>query len=798
MTIVMLAQVFFPDTIGGAGRYLYELAVGLLARGHRVVILTKQVDQTPDEEVLDGLRILRYGPLARWRDIPRAWLAIRGHLRRLAQEQPYDLIAIQQPLPACALLMSRQARRVPWVYHFHSPWAHEFRLMRAARRWDPLGPLLGALMRGVEHQLLLQVCACVTLSRWMKELLLKVHGLPEATVHVVAGCADLERFQPAPQRDAVRQRLGFPQDRAVLLTVRNLVPRMNLDGLIHAMRLVVAQRPDALLMIGGSGPLAHSLQTLIQQVELGGHVRLVGAIADAHLPQWYQAADVFVMPSRALEGFGLATLEALACGTPVVGTPVGGTQELLSALDPSLLCQGVGPEAIASTILRTLDRLREATARQECSARCRDFALRFSQHAMVEALERTYRDAVRVRVLHVHTLPVVSGSGLNTFCSMQGQRDASYDVELACGTHGGRPQVPSREPSRDAPGESLLDLVERAGLVARPMRHLVQPVAPFHDLLAVVELWWLIRAHRYTIVHTHNSKAGLIGRLAAKLAGVPVIVHTVHGFAFHAYERWWRRQLFRALERMAARWCDHLIMISEPLITWALEARIAPREQMTKIYSGIDLSAFQRPVDPASLREEFGFRDQEFIVGQVAKLWPGKGHEVLFRAVARLKDRLPRLRLLVIGEGELRATLRRLAQTLDISDRVIFAGFRSDVAALTHLFDVAVLPSLFEGMGRAILEAQAAGKPVIASRVGGTPDLIRDGVNGVLVEPGDVEALAAALCRLYEQPQLRRALGQTAQQMMDRRFEARTMVEQIIGLYDTLRERKLGMAPRCF
>ena len=853
MNILLIAQVSFPTTIGGAGRYVYTLATGLAARGHRVVVLAlgdsadragtilagegvpttdgvsadragtilagegvSQVAGLPTEEVpcaaqrtakqdepgLDGVQVMRCGSLHRWWQVPAALLSVRRVFQELDAQHPFELISIHQPLLALALLGDWRARRLPWVYHFHSPWAEEARIWRRIPWWDAVGQGGLWLRWLIEHLVVRQARRCVTLSESMRAMLLAAHRLPTEAgtppaggvadgsadtrsvrpterVRVIPGCVDLTRFQPTASQTAVRRELGLPLDRPILLTVRNLVPRMNLDGLIRAMRLVVQERPEALLLIGGSGPLAASLQALTRSLGLEDRVRLLGKIPEEQLVQWYQAVDLFVMPSMALEGFGLATLEALACGTPVVGTPIGGTTELLTDLDPSLLCAGTDPQAIASTILRTLTRVSDPQVREDLSARCRTFASRFSHQTMVETLDRTYRDLGRVRVLHVHTLPVVSGSGLNTLLSMQGQRDAGYDVELAC-----------------APGGPLLGEVERAGLVARPVRHLVQPVDPFHDLLAVVELWRLIRSSGYTIVHTHNSKAGFIGRLAAKLAGAPVIIHTVHGFAFHAYERWWRRQLFRALERMAARWCDHLIMISEPLITWALEVRIAPREQMTKIYSGIDLDAFRRPVDPASLRGEFGFRDQEFIVGQVAKLWPGKGHEVLFHAAARLKDRLPRLRLLVIGEGELRATLHRLAQELDISDRVIFAGFRSDIAALTHLFDVAVLPSLFEGMGRAILEAQAAGKPVIASRVGGTPDLIRDGVNGCLVEPGNVEALAGALCRLYEQPQLRRALGQTAQQMMDRRFEARTMVEQIVSLYDTLRERKLGMAHR--
>lgn len=780
MNILIVTQFFFPDTIGGAGRYARDLAAGLVARGHRVVVLTSQPVGTPAEELLDGIRVVRYGSLRRWWHVPASLVAVCRLFRRLHRQQPFDLISIHQSLPALALLLERRARRLGWVYHFHSPWAQESRIIHAPRWWHPATHMRLWIMQGIERGVLRHAQCRVTLSKSMKAVLLATHRLPTETVCVIPGWVDGRHFQPAASAAAdIRRQLGLPLDRQILLTVRNLMPRMNLDGLLRAMRIVVNERPDTLLLIGGAGPLAASLRALVASLRLEEHVRLLGKIPEPQLAQWYQAADLFVVPSKALEGFGLATMEALACGTPVVGTPIGGTQELLTQFDPSLVCDSTHPRAMASAILRTLPRCAEPAARRALRQRCLAFAARFGQEEIVGLIEQAYRRLGRIHVLHVHTLPVISGSGLNTFLTMQGLPEDRYAVELGC-----------------APGGPLIEQVERHGMVVRRLRHMVQPLHPARDLFATAELWRLIRRHRYTIVHTHNSKAGFIGRLAARLAGVPVVIHTVHGFAFHAYERWWRRRLFLVLERVAARWCDRLIMISQPLVEWALRERIAPRQKMVRIYSGIDLSAFRQPVDVAALRETFGLRHQEFIVGEVAKLWPGKGHQVLLRAAATLKDHVPSLTLLIIGEGELRASLTRLAQELGLRDRVTFMGFRSDVPALTHCLDVAVLPSFFEGMGRAVIEAQAAGKPVIATRVGGIPDLITDGVTGLLVEPGNVEQLASAIRRLYEQPALRRQLGEAAQRSADGRFEAQTMVKAIVSVYDELLERHLSRAHR--
>ena len=181
-----------------------------------------------------------------------------------------------------------------------------------------------------------------------------------------------------------------------------------------------------------------------------------------------------------------------------------------------------------------------------------------------------------IKVLHIHTLPIISGSGINTFLSMKGTKSDTMSMALAC-----------------APGGPLLDLVRDEGMEVITFPDLVQPIAPIKDISAVINLYRYLRKSRYHVVHTHNSKAGFVGRLSAKLAGVPVIIHTVHGFAFHDQEPLWRRILFRNLERMASKWCDKMIFISGPLIDWALREKITSAGKFLKIYSGIDPDLFQ-------------------------------------------------------------------------------------------------------------------------------------------------------------------------------------------------------------
>jgi len=380
-----------------------------------------------------------------------------------------------------------------------------------------------------------------------------------------------------------------------------------------------------------------------------------------------------------------------------------------------------------------------------------------------------------VKILHIHTLPVISGSGINTFLTMKGMRGSRYESVLAC-----------------APGGPLMDLIQRHGMEVKPVPSLVQPLHPLKDSLAVLDLTRHLLRRPCHIVHTHNSKAGFVGRLSAKLARVPVIVHTVHGFAFHDQEPLWRRILFRNLERIAAHWCDKMIFISQPLVDWALRERIGHPEKMVRIYSGIEPERF-RPVseqEKRAIRQKWGLGEEDAVIGIVSKLWKGKGHELLIRAFQRIKREKAEARLVIVGEGSLRESLRSLVRRLDLAHDVIFTGFLADVPQILATFDVAVLPSYFEGMGRVLLEAMAMGKPVVGTRVGGIPDLIEEDVNGYLVSPGNEEELAAALLKILNNKSLAAKMGEAGRKKMTERFSADTMVRSIEKVYLELLERK--------
>ncbi len=386
----------------------------------------------------------------------------------------------------------------------------------------------------------------------------------------------------------------------------------------------------------------------------------------------------------------------------------------------------------------------------------------------------------KIKILHLHTLPIVSGSGINTFLSMKGVDRTQYDVELGC-----------------APGGRLIELVESNGMTVRRIAHFVQPINPVKDMLALLEVTQFLSRHHYHIIHTHNSKAGFIGRLAGRLASVPIIVHTVHGFSFHDQEPLWKRILLLNLERLASRWCDKMIFISQPLIDWGLKERVATPENIVKIYSGIEMDKFQPAAreEQHRLRQRWGLNIADAVVGIVSKLWEGKGHGVLIRAFEKLLTHIPNAKLLIVGEGDIEDILRRAVAKNGLNSRVLFTGFQMNIRDIVACFDVAVLPSFFEGMGRVLLEAMAMEKPVVGTRVGGIPDLIEDGVNGFLVEPGSVDRLADAIMRILTQPKLAHQMGRAGRKKIRTRYSADHMVRAIESVYrDLLVKKGLNIA----
>lgn len=378
----------------------------------------------------------------------------------------------------------------------------------------------------------------------------------------------------------------------------------------------------------------------------------------------------------------------------------------------------------------------------------------------------------RIKVAHVITRLTQGGAQENTFHTVRLANRDRYDVDLIAGFPLG------------AEG-SLEPRVEAAGNPIVRIPTLVREVSPRNDWATLGKLTRLFRERRYDIVHTHTSKAGILGRLAAKRAGVSIVVHTPHGNIFDGYFSPARTRLFNQLERRAARWCDRIIELTPGGIEQHLAIGIGRPDQFVHIFSGIDFAPFKTARQRrGEMRAKLGISEGAFVVAAVGRLEPVKGFTYLVASARALCRDFDHVVFLHAGAGSLEAELRSEAEPL--GDAFRFLGWRGDVPEVMAACDALAVPSLNEGMGRVVLEAGAAGIPVVAARVGGLPDVVRDGETGWLVDPKSPEALAAGLERLIRDPEQARVMGRAGHAHAVPDYSIERMVEKIEALYEEL------------
>lgn len=375
-----------------------------------------------------------------------------------------------------------------------------------------------------------------------------------------------------------------------------------------------------------------------------------------------------------------------------------------------------------------------------------------------------------IRVLHVITRLVMGGAQANTLLTVAHLDRTRYRVTLASG--------PSTGP------EGTLEDQISEDITFERIPQLVRDPHPTKDVIALRRLYALMRRDRYHIVHTHTTKAGLLGRIAARLARVPLVVHTPHGQAFHGYLNSAGSRALQRVECWLARWTDRVICLTEAERQDHLRFRVGPPGKFDVIHSGIDIERFKkaRLASSPHMRRGLGLPEDGPLVACVARLVPVKGVSHLLEAVPMVRAVVPQATVVFVGDGPLRGELEQRAAALRLDGAVAFLGLRQDVADILALCDVAVLPSLNEGMGRAAVEAFAAGRPVVGSRVSGIQDVIVDGQTGFLVPPAHPQALADAIIRCLTNPDLADAMGRRAQAEAER-YSITGMIAKIDRLY---------------
>lgn len=386
-----------------------------------------------------------------------------------------------------------------------------------------------------------------------------------------------------------------------------------------------------------------------------------------------------------------------------------------------------------------------------------------------------------MHVVHYITRLIIGGAQENTLLTVEDQQNLFGDrVTLITGPGLG-------------PEGSLEERARRGGVDLRILDASRRALHPWRDARTYSQVVSLLRQIQPDLLHTHSSKAGIIGRVAAARLKLPC-VHTIHGASFHTGQSRIAFGVYQWLERWAARATDQFISVCDAMTDQYVEARVAPRDRFITISSGFDVEPFLTPeVPPAEMRARLGIAPDDIVIGKVARLFPLKGHEYLVQAARDVLVRCPRARFLLVGDGILRPGFEAELTAAGIRDRFVFTGLvpPQDVARLIHAMDIVVHTSVWEGLARVLPQGLIAGKPVVSYDIDGAREVVLPGVTGFLVPPRQIPELVDALVTLSSDAALRQKLGAQGRDRFTDQFRHQTMTRRIREVYaDVLSRRK--------
>jgi glycosyltransferase involved in cell wall biosynthesis len=384
----------------------------------------------------------------------------------------------------------------------------------------------------------------------------------------------------------------------------------------------------------------------------------------------------------------------------------------------------------------------------------------------------------KLRVLRAITRLNIGGPAIHTILLTRGLQNDRFASVLVTGQEG--------------PHEgSMRDLAAKHGVTPRYLTELGREVSPVNDLRATLAMYRMIRSSKPHIVHTHMAKAGTAGRLAAKLAGVPIIVHTFHGHTFHSYWGPVKSAVFLQIERTLGAMTDRIIAVGDAQKADIANYGVAPLSKIRTIPLGLEIDQMlDAEHHTGKLRAELGVGPDRKLIGIVARLVPIKAHELFLEAAVSIRAAQPDTTFLIIGDGERRAELESMAQQLGVADVTRFMGWRSDMRDVYADLNVVTLCSNNEGSPVALIEALAAGRPVVSTRVGGVPNVVQDGENGLLVPPRDAAAFAEGILTLLRDPARAAQLGLAGRAAVYPKYWSGRLVEDIERLYLELAREK--------
>jgi glycosyltransferase involved in cell wall biosynthesis len=387
----------------------------------------------------------------------------------------------------------------------------------------------------------------------------------------------------------------------------------------------------------------------------------------------------------------------------------------------------------------------------------------------------------KIKVLHLITLSVVGGAQDNTFGTCELHNRRRYEVHLACNPDG-----------------QWIDRARQAVDVFHPLNHLQTPPHPLKDLRSLWDIIQLLRRERFEIVHTHTSKAGFVGRVACWICRVPTVIHTYHAFPFHDYMSSAKRWVFQSLERLTRPMTDFIFTLSELDREQGRQLGILRREASATAYTGINFAKIDAAAPRETVREKLGIDPDVPVVLLVGRLEPQKAPHVMLEAFAQVVKEHPRALLLFAGDGILRPEVEAAIRERGLEQNARILGFRDDIPDLLAAADLFAFSSLWEAMGRAMIEAMLMGRAVVVPAIYGIPEIVHHGETGWLYEAGKADQLARGISHLLAHPAEREELGREARRLTRKLFDLEEMVAKIEDAYVQTQWRQVAHLPMPF
>ena len=379
----------------------------------------------------------------------------------------------------------------------------------------------------------------------------------------------------------------------------------------------------------------------------------------------------------------------------------------------------------------------------------------------------------KIKLLQIITKLELGGAQLSTLDLIRGLDKNSYEIYLVTSNKG-----------------ILIDDVKSMPQIRLYLLgSLKRKVHLIYDLKALFKLYRFIKKHKFDIVHTHSSKAGILGRWAAKFAGVAVIIHTVHGWEFHEHQNKIKNWIFIFLEKITTIITDQIIAVSNYDINKGISFKIGNRDKFNLIYYGIDKDKFNGRHN-GTFRKKIGLDSSCFVVGMIACFKPQKSPLDFIFSASRITKYISNVKFVMAGDGQLRNKIVALIERLNLKDKFIILGWQRNIPELISSFDVLVLTSLWEGMPLVFLEAMACGKPIVATNINGNREVIKDGINGFLVKPRDSYVLAEKVIYLFKNRNLLYAIGERGRAILNNNFELEHMIKCTHALYSLSLKKK--------